>query len=229
MKSISRLSLLMSLWLFVCLPGLLIRTGTTVRAQEVSLIVVPDVAPQGSTVLIQLAGFLPNEFVGLWQTLPDYEIVYLDHVLTDEQGGLEYPVTFTSTAQTGAYYFNAQGSISNRVETAAFVLVPGKGTVSSAGIHVVVYPPNQHHCFVVRGFGYQPTEAVALWLWSPDAYGTSLGMMTTSRRGAFVYNLCPDQLTVDGRYFLTAYGVSSGSTGIGEFDFTSVMTEQTLE
>lgn len=231
MKSISRLSLLMSLWLFVFVPGFLVLTGTVVGAQEVSMIVVPDVAPQGSTVLIQLEGFLPNEFVGLWQTLPDYDIVYLDEVLTDGEGSLEYLVTFASTAETGAYYFNAQGSMSNRVETVAFVLVPGQGTVSSTGIQVVVYPPNdnQQPCFVVRGFGYQPAEAVALWLWEPDAYGISQGIVTTSRRGTFVYDLCADQLTVEGRYFLTAYGVSSHSTGISGFDFTSVMTEQTLD
>ncbi len=231
MKSMSRLSLLISLWLFVCVPGLLVLTGTVVSAQEVSMMVVPDVAPQGSTVLIQVEGFLPNEFVGLWQTLPDYDIVYLDEVLTDGQGSLEYLVTFASTAETGAYYFNAQGSMSNRVETAAFVLVPGQGTVSSAGIQVVVYPPHDdlQPCFVVRGFGYQPTEAVALWLWQPDGYGDSLGIVTTNRRGTFGYTLCEDQLTVEGRYFLTAYGVSSGSTGISGFDFTPGMTEQTLD
>ncbi len=230
MKRMSRLSLFMSLWLFVFVPGLLGLTGTMVRAQEVSMIVVPDVAPQGSTVQIQLEGFLPNEFVSLWQTLPDYDIVYLDEVLTDAQGGLEYLVEFASTAETGVYYFNAQGRMSNRVETVAFVLVPGQRTVSSAGIQVVVYPHHkQQPCFVVRGSGYRPAEMVALWLWVPDGYGLSLGTTITNRRGTFVYNLCPEQLTVDGRYFLTAYGVSSGLTGVSGFDFTSVMMEQILD
>ncbi|RRR73883.1 MAG: hypothetical protein EI684_08185 [Candidatus Viridilinea halotolerans] len=182
--------------------------------------ITPASAPQNSIVTLTFAGFAANEPVSLWLTQPDQSVVRLGDVRVGSMGILELPIFIDSSFPTGVHSFSARGNRSQRLAITQFELTIGRGATTSPGVEInvdLVQRP-QGQCFVFSGSGYAANEYVSVWLRFPEDEIEDVGKIMASSSGTFADELCFGRLDPEGLYHYTAYGNSSGRTGIGTFN-----------
>lgn len=206
----------------VLLASLVALPAAPAYAQGTSLTVTPSSAPQNSVVVFTFAGFQAKESVNLWLTLPDYSVVGLGNVIVGSSGGGDLPVFISSAFPTGRHYFSARGNKSGLTAVTPFDLTIGAGAGNSPGITLTVDEDtkSQGNCFLIEGSGYASNETLASWLRLPNDVVIGFGEFQASSSGTFADIVCAGSLGFEGTHYYTAYGKSSGSTGIATFTLT---------
>ncbi len=178
---------------------------------------------QNETVTLVGTGFAPGEIVSVWITYPDFSVFGVAELTTNDDGSFDYPylpdflgATFTPT---GRYTYTAFGQSSGREVYASIDVSIGAAPGPSPTVSLAVEPgrDSQGSYFIFRGSGYGSEEEVAIWLRYPDNTVEDLGRKQTGPGGSFEYLLYAGGAPV-GHYALTAYGLTSASNGIAEFD-----------
>ncbi len=199
------------------LAGLFVMpTAPTVSAQE-AITIEPNAVPQGSTVIINLSGFRPNEIVTLWQTLPDFSVVGHGNVEVDESGKATLSWTVGAGYETGHHYMSARGNTSKRVAITDFMITLGEGSLGDTPMSVSTTRDPQGSTFRFSSVGFSSREIVSVWMRTPSNRVLPLEATVSSKEGTFDYTLRlggPDQ---EGEYHLTARGNESGKTAIVAF------------
>jgi hypothetical protein len=194
-------------------------------ASSASLTVSPGTARQNDTVTLTGVGFQPNEIVSVWITYPDFAVFGVADVETNGDGNFSYPylldflgATFTPT---GKYTYTAFGKSSGRIAFADLQVEIDNAPPTSQGVTMHVTPgrDSQGSYFSFRGDGFGPNETLALWLRYPDNSVGDLGQITAGPGGVLDYTLYASGAPI-GRYAFTGYGLTTGRTGIAEFDLT---------
>jgi hypothetical protein len=188
-----------------------------------SLSATPSNPRQNDTVTLIGAGFTPGETVSVWITYPDFTVYGVAELIVNGDGSFNFPYLpdflGASFTPTGRYTYTAFGQSSGREVYASIDVDVGRAPPSSQGVSLSAEASQirQGGSNVFRGSGYGGGEDVALWLRYPDNSVTDLGWITAGPGGMLEYVLEMGGAPV-GRYALTAYGLSSGLTGIVEFD-----------
>lgn len=223
MASTRRLGIFASIVLFGMLLGLVALPVGPVRAQTAMITVEPQTAPQNSTITLALTGFRSQEKVSLWQTFPDFSVVGLGDVGVDANGSVTLSLFVSSANPVGTHSFSARGNTSRRLATATFELTLGEGSPSDPGVQILVEAnvAPQGNTFTFTGSGYGPREQVSLWINLPPVAGNAVvdqGRVFTDGAGVFEATVELDASYPEGVYQMTAYGNTSGLTGITTFE-----------
>ncbi len=210
------------LTIIATLVGVFALPTVPARGQEESatITIQPETAPQNSTITMTLSGFLPDEEVTIWQTLPDLSVNALGNIEVDNAGGATVSLFVSSANPTGTHAFSARGNTSLREATAYLELTLGEGAAPSSRIQILVRAEigPQGSTFTFTGNGYQPDEEVAIWINLPNDTVQGLGRVRTDVEGTFELTLSLGSSYPEGVYELTAFGLKSKLTGITPFE-----------
>ncbi|NJO06004.1 MAG: hypothetical protein HC876_11060 [Chloroflexaceae bacterium] len=208
----------------IVLIALLLSVVAPVRytqAQETAtLTVLPETAPQNSTVTITLEGFQPEEPVTIWMTLPNYATEQVGDYTIDETGGFTLEYLMAASRPRGQYAFTARGNWSNRRASDLFELTLGEGVPADSDVTLALESSEvlaQGDELVFVGNGFQARERVSIWINLPTDTIEDVGAAITERDGTFRYTLSLDSNYPEGRYQITAFGNESNLTAITDF------------
>ncbi|EFO80602.1 hypothetical protein OSCT_1542 [Oscillochloris trichoides DG-6] len=99
----------------------------TVANGEATLKINPGPASQRSYAVFIGTGFIPNEIVTIWVTLPDYSTRWIGDVTTDANGFFNASLYLSEQEPVGQRSYTAYGNTSGLRAVATYTLQPGTG------------------------------------------------------------------------------------------------------
>lgn len=192
----------LSLFLFSC-AFLLYSAATPARADALS--VTPPAGPQGTTFLIQAAGFSGGEGVQLWTRFPSGKVSQLDTSNADGGGNVSFQVNTDSGFPDGNYVLGAHGTSSG---TNVFgSLTVGTGGGSGGVITGTAYCQGQS--LTVPGFG--SGEPVSFTVQVPSGSVQYLGTLRADGGGNATFKVPLNAGLATGNYIIFGHGLASGT------------------
>lgn len=224
MKNIRRSTLFASLIAFVLLITLFVAPHATQAQSSAKIVIFPAQATQGpgQEVTVQLAGFLANEAVTVWQTNPDYTVQPIGTYSVNTAGIVRFEFEVDGDVPIGLHHFSARGNTSGIMAITGFEVLPPAVDVTQ-GVMIEVTTPagaNQGSSFTFSGSGYYGKEPVSIWLTLPNGTVQNVGTKRT-HQGNWTTSIAFDEKDPIGQYAITGYGNMSDRTGIATFIVTS--------
>ncbi|NJP05759.1 MAG: hypothetical protein HC837_09130 [Chloroflexaceae bacterium] len=170
---------------------------------------------QRSELTIILDNFFSNEPIVLWQTLPDYTVLPIRTIDTNSGGFAQLKWTIDETFPVGTNYITARGEDSGYVAIVEFEIEGGDAPELDPNVTLefTIQGESQGDIFLIRGYGFDGSEDVAVWLTYPDGTVQDLGRRTANQ-GEFAFAFQFGGLAPEGLYYITAQGVRSERAGI---------------
>lgn len=203
----------------VLMFGLYATSIPPVQAATPTVAVLPDSAPQNSTITLYLDHFVSGESVEIWQTRPDLSVINIGHRRVNQDGKLELPITLTTSDPPGNYAFRAHSQHSQQTAATDFTLLPAPSQPPTRTTALTVQPskPRQGQRLHISGTGYNGGEAMRIWLTRPDDSVVEVDAIRSHPDGGFDYYFFTSTDYMTGTYKVTAYGKESDIYGIGTF------------
>jgi hypothetical protein len=227
-KGFSFFASLMALTLLVSI--LAVPAPTQAQTMSATMTFVPSQVMQGedSKVIVQIAGFQPNESITIWQTYPDYTVNPIGNYAVNSAGIYRMELVIDGNQPVGEHHFSARGNMSGIMVIAPFeVLAPEVNVSQEVYIEVTTdMDGTQGESFMVTGSGYHMRELVSIWITLPDGTVQHVANKRAKSDGSWSASLSFSEKDPIGQYFVTGYGVMSERTGVASFivtggDFTA--------
>jgi hypothetical protein len=164
------------------------------------------------TVSVRAASFLARERLAIWLTGPNQQVLTVDPRLTDEGGGVIFPLRLPRHLQPGRWIATLHGLDSDWSATSALEM-PALGPNAALEAQPALARPGTTH--QIRSRGYQPGERVAYWLTDPDNATVSGEVVLASADGLVEFSYSTPPAARPGQWRVSIYGLQSDRLAIG--------------